>query len=490
MVLTGKDATEPTLACLERHAAVRSDAVAVIDGGQSFSWARFADDVRRTVSALGRLGCKPGDIVAVEWGAFYRHWLLLLGLEALGAASFSFRGNAAGAWFEALLARAAFVIHGAEGAPSGTEGGARPVAADAAWWDAVDREPPARLPQVQDGDALVRIASGAGTTGEVLLIPQTAAQFDFRSGFYQRELDFNPESRFLLHMGFPMQADHQYAVTCLRAGGTCIHSNGTPVDRALAENRATHATLLPAHLPALLEDDGPADAVRGLVVAVVGGRVSGPVRDRLLSGPVRRVFETYATNETGPIAIMDPGGAGTVAPGVTVAIVDAEGDGLPPGSPGQIRLRSPGCVDGYLHDAAATGRMFRDGWFEPGDRGMLDADGRLRLLGRYDDVLNLRGMKLRAREYEDWLRGFPAVRDAALLVRPNEQGLDALWVGLVLEADVEGPSVIRAVARRLKRMAAQTFVFRLAAIPRRPDGAVDRERLNREIDRHPPPAGG
>lgn len=82
-----------------------------------------------------------------------------------------------------------------------------------------------------------------------------------------------------------------------------------------------------------------------------------------------------------------------IAPTCEVQVVDDDGRPTPAGQSGLLRIRTTG-VDGYLDDPEATGAFFRDGFFYPGDMGVLREDGRLALRGRVTEVINVMGHKL------------------------------------------------------------------------------------------------
>jgi len=98
---------------------------------------------------------------------------------------------------------------------------------------------------------------------------------------------------------------------------------------------------------------------------------------------------------------------------VEVEIVDDRGGPLPPGHVGLVRVRGHALPAGYIDDPAATAAAFRDGWYHPGDLGVLSADGALLLVGRADDVINCDGTKIYPAEIEAALLEHGAVAEAA-----------------------------------------------------------------------------
>jgi acyl-CoA synthetase len=110
---------------------------------------------------------------------------------------------------------------------------------------------------------------------------------------------------------------------------------------------------------------------------------------------------------------------GAVAPGVEVRIVDDQSHTLANGRAGEILVRGPERMLGYLDAAANRGALDDGGWFRTGDVGILDDAGCVTVTGRLKDVINRGGEKFSARDIEDVLAGHPAVRQAAVVAGPD-----------------------------------------------------------------------
>jgi acyl-CoA synthetase (AMP-forming)/AMP-acid ligase II len=120
--------------------------------------------------------------------------------------------------------------------------------------------------------------------------------------------------------------------------------------------------------------------------------------------------------------------------GTEVRVVDPETDeDLPPETPGEILVRGPGLFERYHNDPEKTAHAMRGGWFHSGDRGKLDAEGRLTFLGRLKDMLKVGGENVAALEVEAYLGTHPAVKIAAVVGVPDERydEVPAAYVELV-----------------------------------------------------------
>ena len=112
---------------------------------------------------------------------------------------------------------------------------------------------------------------------------------------------------------------------------------------------------------------------------------------------------------------------GRPLPGVEVRIVDASGEALAAGEPGEIWTRGPDLCAGYT-DPALTARTFTDdGWYRTGDVGVLDPDGWLTITDRLSDVIIRGGENISAAEVEDVLLRMTGVAEVAVVAAPDER---------------------------------------------------------------------
>ncbi|MGY0793316.1 acyl-CoA synthetase [Azospirillum argentinense] len=136
-----------------------------------------------------------------------------------------------------------------------------------------------------------------------------------------------------------------------------------------------------------------------------------------------------------------PGVMGRPAPGHDVAVIDGQGNRLPPGEIGLIAVHRPDPVMflQYWNNPEATAAKFvGDGgdWLVTGDQGELDADGYIRFVGRDDDVITSAGYRIGPGEIEDCLIGHPAVRMAAVVGVPDPLRTEIVKAFIVLQDGV------------------------------------------------------
>lgn len=171
-----------------------------------------------------------------------------------------------------------------------------------------------------------------------------------------------------------------------------------------------------------------------------------------------------------------PGTVG-IPTGIEAAILDEAWEPLAPGDSGEIAVRGPGVVDGYLGNAEANEASFRDGWFRTGDLGRISEDGYITIEGRLKEQINRGGEKISPREIDEVLLGHPAVREAVAFGRPDRKLGEVVEAAVVLDEQVE-PDALRAhCADSLAPFKLPVRIHVVEAIPTGPTGKVRRRLL-------------
>ncbi len=137
--------------------------------------------------------------------------------------------------------------------------------------------------------------------------------------------------------------------------------------------------------------------------------------------------------------------------GLEIGIMNSSGRLLPTGEEGEIAVRGPTVVSGYVDNPEATRAAFQDGWFRTGDSGRLDADGNLFLTGRLKEIINRGGEKIIPAEIDAVIGTHPAVLEAAAFAVPHRTLGEDVACAVVLR----GGNEPRVSAIELRRYAAQ-----------------------------------
>lgn len=162
-----------------------------------------------------------------------------------------------------------------------------------------------------------------------------------------------------------------------------------------------------------------------------------------------------------------------------VAIVDEDGTPVPDGEIGEIAVRGPDVVPGYLGAPELTAASFRDGWFLTGDLARRRADGYVFIVDRKKDMIVSGGFNIYAVEVESVLHQHPDVYEAAVVGVPDEQWGEAVKAVVVLRegATLTEDALIGFCADRLARMKKPRSVDFVAALPHNPNGKIDRRAI-------------
>jgi oxalate---CoA ligase len=177
-----------------------------------------------------------------------------------------------------------------------------------------------------------------------------------------------------------------------------------------------------------------------------GAPLSAALRKRLEEVFGVPVLETYSLSETGTVAAnsIKPEDRKSRTVGRPwpneVAIRNEDGRLLGPGKAGEIVVRGPGLMPGYLDDDEANRAAFVDGWFRTGDLGSIDTEGFLTVLGRLKEYINRGGEKISPYEIEEALLLHPSVREAVAFSVPHPRLGENVAAAVVLMPGVNTTS--------------------------------------------------
>ncbi|XP_011031616.1 PREDICTED: 4-coumarate--CoA ligase-like 7 [Populus euphratica] len=179
-----------------------------------------------------------------------------------------------------------------------------------------------------------------------------------------------------------------------------------------------------------------------------------------------------------------PASCGRLVPTFSAKIVDTEtGSALPPGGKGELWLKSPTIMKGYLGNEAATAATIDpDGWLKTGDMGYLDEDGFLHLVDRIKELIKHNGYQVAPAELEAILLGHPQVLDAAVIpVEDEEAGqIPMAYVVRAAGSELTEEQVIQFVANQVAPYKKVRRVGFISAIPKSAAGKI----LRRELVSH------
>ncbi|HVM79820.1 MAG TPA: class I adenylate-forming enzyme family protein [Stellaceae bacterium] len=468
------------------HAAERPDAVAILDRGREVTYAQFHRDLGRFVRAVSELGLPRGGSVAVAWGDFYPHWLLVIACEELGLAAATFVANerSAGARLLETVDLVLSDVRPPEVAPE------RHHALTPQWLAGVFARaeagmPP--LPPTRPGDPL-RIVRTSGTTGVPKRLLLTRGMFDAYVERKAWSLGVTRDTRTLVTMPFTSTGGYTLCTATIRAGGTVLHAGremSTAAALAGLARNLTHLRVTPLELKLVLDNLPPEfPKPEGLKVCTIGAALAAPLRERALARLASEVIISYASNEMPFVTLTRASGSegiGAVVPWVDVEIVDDRDAPLPPGAAGRIRLRDTVMAEGYLDDPEGSAQKFRNGWFYPGDVGILHGPRRLQIVGREDELLNLGGVKIAPSELEAWVGRYATVGDIGVCMLPNREGVSEIYVAVANPAHGDAELLARVTEAFRHNHVGQFHIVKVGRVPRNANGKIERNRLREMI---------
>lgn len=202
------------------------------------------------------------------------------------------------------------------------------------------------------------------------------------------------------------------------------------------------------------------------------------------------LLEGYGLSETSPVVSINPlegprkpGSVGKPIPGVEVKIVSGDGVELPAGRIGEIAVRGPNVMMGYLNHPRETKETIRDGWLLTGDIGKLDDDGYIYILDRKKDMILFHGMNVYPREIEEVLFTHPSVAEAAVVGKPDPRRgeVPVAFVSLKEGERIEAPALIQYCKQFLAGYKVPHRIIISEKLPRTATGKIIKRELKNAV---------
>lgn len=138
------------------------------------------------------------------------------------------------------------------------------------------------------------------------------------------------------------------------------------------------------------------------------------------------IYEGYGLTECSPVCIENPhgqptrpGSIGIPIPGFEARVVNEEDEDISLGEVGELIVRGPGVMKGYINQPETTAQTLRNGWLHTGDLARMDEDGYFYIVDRKKDMIIRGGYNVYPREIEEVLYTHPAVAEAAVVGIPH-----------------------------------------------------------------------
>ena len=481
----------------EAQARLRPRAPALRQGGATLTYAELDARANRLARLLLARGVRRGDLVGVSMPRGPDAFVAVLAALKAGAAFLPLdptypRERLA---FMAEDARPRVVVTLAATAASLPVDPARVLALDGEE-DALATQP-AEAPAVEVGpDDLAYVIYTSGSTGKPkgVMLPHLGACN--LAAAQARLFGLGPDDRVLQFASLNFDASVWEMLMAFAPGATlCLQPPeatmaGHELLAALLENGITIATLPPTAL-ATLDPDADLPSLRTLVVA--GEPCAPPLVEKWSRG--RRFVNAYGPTEASVCATAYVGGdeparalpIGRPLANVQAHVLDAHGQPVPVGVPGELCVGGLGLARGYLNRPELTAERFIPSPFRAGERLYRTGDlvrrlpdGELEFLGRLDHQVKVRGFRIELGEVEAALLSHPSVAEAVVVAREDSPGDKRL---VAYATTGSAPLDAAALRRHLEaclpaHMVPSAFVL-LDRFPLSPNGKVDRKALPR-----------
>ena len=332
----------------------------------------------------------------------------------------------------------------------------------------------------------------SGTTGRPKGAMLTHRNLLTNARAYVEAVGQRPEDRVLCLL--PMY--HCYGWT------VCVTSSlllGNPVIIQTTYNFKTALRLVQAQkvtvfvgVPAVMEllvDGADLRELESVRLFISGGASLGEGLGERFSAWWRRpLLDGYGLSETSPVVSFNQpghtrfGSIGFPVHGVETAILGPDGTVLPPGQKGEIGVRGPNVMLGYLNLPEATEKAFRGGWFHTEDVGYFDQDGYLFLVDRLKDMIISSGENIYPREVEEAIQAYPGVAEAAVIGVPDPLRGQAVasWVVPEPGAEVDLRALRRTLLKQIAAYKVPKKYFLTDTLPRNHLGKLLKNQLRKQ----------
>ncbi|GAB2886676.1 long-chain-fatty-acid--CoA ligase [Nocardioides pacificus] len=484
------------------------DAEAMTYGQRTWTWAQWDERVRRAAGGLHALGVRRGDVVAFLDKNHPACVEISMAGGSLGAANAIVNWRLAGEEVDYAVndSGAKVLIVGTELMPTIEAIRDRlpavekiiEVTVDGAEGDEYEAwlaasEPMARPAETEPGDVCLVMYS-SGTTGLPKGVMLTHANMVAHTIHAHDGWDFEPGDKSMVAMPLFHVGGSSYVLFGIHDGIPSVMTrdpDGASLAGAILAG-ANRTFLVPAVLAQVLQSGPDAVKLFGALKTYTYGAAPMPLpllRAAMEAWPETDFIQVYGLTEVAGVAthlLADAHrdtehperlvSAGVPLPECEVRIVDpATLAELPAGEHGEIWLRTPQLMLGYLGKPEETAKVItEDGWFRTGDMGQIDADGFVYVQDRIKDMIISGGENIYSPEIERVLAEHPAVMEVAIIGVPDDKWGETVKAVVALKpgASADGAELIAYCRERLAHYKCPKSVDILEALPRNPTGKI------------------
>lgn len=453
--------------------------------GGFVTYGQLATGASAVAQAASTVGLRSGDLVALRIVNPMYQILTIIALGRLGIATLSAPSLNAETY-------AGLKVNGYIGdKPTDIFGKVKTIVADDKWFlSKLHAKVAVPFSGIDMGqDEVCRISLSSGTTGRPKAIALTAKCMETRLS----RVTINPSGlRTLSMLGLTTAWGFLIMTRTLRNGGMYCFAPipEDVIDLCMfAQIRDIWAST--DQLASLVRTQGERERALPALESVT---VGGSSISRLLVTEARQrlcknVILTYGSTETGPVASSPSayvpemaGAVGYLFPWMKLEIVDDNDRNLGFDREGTVRIAGDDSVGSYLVADAESEGIFKDGWFYPGDLGVLHKDGLLTIVGRTSEVINRGGVKIAPAILEDVIKTHPSIADAGVVAITDAKGVPQIWAGVVTKGKFS-ESEVMAYARGKLGDVSPNRIIAVGRVPRNQLGKIIRAELAQQLQR-------
>ncbi len=258
-----------------------------------------------------------------------------------------------------------------------------------------------------------------------------------------------------------------------------------PILQSIEKLRITCLVAVPSQYRLLAKDPTPAD-LSSIWLAIAGAeRLPEQIALEFEERFHKPIVQGYGATEISPVVSLNMpetnryGSVGKPLPNLTVTIRDDNDGILPPSEIGEVCVEGSAVMLGYNNDPESTARKIRNGVLHTGDKGYLDSEGYLHLVGRADDLVKVSGEKVYPAEVETAIENIDGVEEVAVVAFPDEKHGARLHAFVQLKSGVTlNDAALRASCREILESYKVPRSFSVVeALPRTITGKTDKRAL-------------
>jgi len=430
--------------------------VAVIDGGQRYSFLDVQQSSRILATRLNRLNPGPGGRFAALLPNSLHAVAAFLAVARTGHGylplNIGLKPAELESYFHKCRVKAVICRHSIK---SHIPSGMQIVTVDDILNDA-NSEPEDISPEL-DPDREFICLSTSGSTGKPRVVARTARAVDANTRQVSAGLQVTAKDRFLSVV--PFWHANGFS-NCLLMPLLCRASIITmdrflprPMSDLILSEKPTVVVGSPFVFRALAQVLEPRSDLGHVRAWISSGAALPAELDKRLRNLGIQVRQLYGSSETGTISISSAtqsngGNVGKPLQGVQVRIMD-DGREVPPGQVGEIQVSGAALFSGYIGEANEEPGKNADGFRRMGDLGWQNQQGELYLTGRADSMINVSGVKVDPLEIQQVLKSMPGVEQALVYGAPDANGLEMIKTLLVVTNVISTDEVLRYCRNRL-----------------------------------------